>query len=311
MPLNWRWTALAAAALAGTGSAAGVLGTTAAFATTRFCQTYGCDLIEQAGKGWLYRLDTGDAVLVTRASQSPGSPMVGVGLVIYHPQARNFEVDRATFSALQREMLGGVAVSEALGRCYDLLNDTATLYAFGGGANFRQVSCGRFQDAPGSGLSDAMMLVITSLSAAGNTSAPAGPASSGAPRFTEWHFTGCSAGGRSSSVLTAGTASLCTLSVTTVPNGARPISAEFRYELEYSSGGKKQKITLDGVDRWSSGGGGTVQFAASGSQLRFTLPLNVRLRPDRRYSSINAIGTINFDNGSSKRIYEPLSIAQP
>lgn len=135
-------------------------------------------------------------------------------------------------------------------------------------------------------------------------------AGAGAPKFNRWYFTTCSDAqtGAIRSNLVAGRAHLCELVIETTPNGARPLNAEFRYELEYREGGVSKKLTLDSVDRWSSSGGGLAKFRQEGSRLVFTLPLNVRARAERVYTTIGVVGTVNFDNGSSKRVYEPLSI---
>lgn len=134
---------------------------------------------------------------------------------------------------------------------------------------------------------------------------------SGAPKFVQWAFTGCTSQGRTTSFLVAGQGSACGLNIDFIPNGASAISAEFRYELEYVENGQKGKLVLDGVDRWSVSGGGNVQAQFFSNRLAFQVPLNVRLRPMRRYTSINVIASIVFDNGSSKRVYEPLPIMQP
>ena len=159
--------------------------------------------------------------------------------------------------------------------------------------------------AAGSG-SPVSVPLSTSSGAKGSTGGPAG-----APKFVQWSFTGCTAQGRTTAALVAGQGSTCGLNIDLIPNGAAAISAEFRYELEYVENGTKSKLTLDGVDRWSAGGGGNVTAQTFGSRLAFQLPLNVRLRPLRRYTSINVVGSIVFDNGSSKRVYEPLTITQP
>ena len=143
-------------------------------------------------------------------------------------------------------------------------------------------------------------------SGATNTGGPVG-----APRFLQWAFTGCTAQGRTTALLLAGQGSACGLNIDFIPNGASAISAEFRYELEYVENGQKGKLVLDGVDRWSAGGGGNVQAQLFSNRLAFQLPLNVRLRLLRCYTSINVIASIVFDNGSSKRVYEPLAIMQP
>lgn len=148
--------------------------------------------------------------------------------------------------------------------------------------------------------------------AAPRASTPAPPASpvSGAPKFTEWYFTACrdTASGASRAGLVAGRAHLCDLVIETVPNGARPVAAEFRYELEYREGGRTGKLTLPGVDRWPPAGGTVTRFRQEGSRLIFTLPLNVRARAERVYTSINVTGKVTFDNGSVKSVYEPLPV---
>ncbi|MFC4637880.1 hypothetical protein [Deinococcus hohokamensis] len=57
-------------------------------------------------------------------------------------------------------------------------------------------------------------------------------------------------------------------------------------------------------DKWAS----VTRFRQEGSKLIFTLPLNVRARPERVYTSINVTATLFFDNGSSKKVYEPLPV---
>lgn len=132
----------------------------------------------------------------------------------------------------------------------------------------------------------------------------------GAPKFTEWYFTTCrdTVSGASRAGLVAGRAHLCDLVIETVPNGARPVAAEFRYELEYREGGRTGKLTLPGVDRWPSSGGTMTRFRQEGSRLIFTLPLNVRVRAERVYTSLGVTGKVTFDNGSVKSVYEPLPV---
>lgn len=133
----------------------------------------------------------------------------------------------------------------------------------------------------------------------------------GAPKFTEWYFTTCrdTVSGASRAGLVAGRAHLCDLVIETVPNGARPVAAEFRYELEYREGGRTGKLTLPGVDAWPPRAGDTVtRFRQEGSRLVFTLPLNVRVRAERVYTSLGVTGKVTFDNGSVKSIYEALPV---
>ena len=140
------------------------------------------------------------------------------------------------------------------------------------------------------------------------TTAPNGAA----PKFTQWYFTGCrdATTGTRRNVLVAGNAALCDLTIETIPNGARVASADFRYELEFREGGRSGTLALDTTDYWPSSSGVKTSFNASGSKLNFTLPLNVRWRTDRVYTSINVTATVYFDNGSSKRVFEKLPVSQ-
>lgn len=135
-------------------------------------------------------------------------------------------------------------------------------------------------------------------------------ATGAAPKFTQWYFGSCrdAASGRPSAGLLAGRAHLCELVIETVPNGAQPVSATFNYELEYREGGRAGKLQLDSGDTWPSGSGARVAYRAEGSKLIFTLPLNVRVRPERVYTSLNVTAAITFDNGATKRVYEPLPV---
>lgn len=142
-------------------------------------------------------------------------------------------------------------------------------------------------------------------------SAPVAAATGEAPRFKQWYFTNCTEekSGAVPSQLRAGQLHRCSLVIETIPNGATPVSTVFSFELEYTQDGRNGKITLDDRDVWQAGGvSGPVSLRTEGSRLIFTLPLNVRSRADRRYTSINVSGTIHFSNGGSKRVYEKLPV---
>lgn len=137
------------------------------------------------------------------------------------------------------------------------------------------------------------------------------PATGGeAPKFTRWYFTTCRdvTSGTVRTGLVAGRAHLCDLVIETVPNGVMPVSASFRYELEYREGGRTGKLTLDSTDVWPSGGAAGAKYRQSGSNLIFTLPLNVRARAERVYTSLNVTASVVFGNGAVKRVYEPLPV---
>lgn len=131
-----------------------------------------------------------------------------------------------------------------------------------------------------------------------------------APKFSRWYFTTCRdvGSGTVRTGLVAGRAHLCDLVIETIPNGAQPVSAVFRYELEYREAGRTGKLTLDTADVWPSSGGPVTTFRTSGNNLVFTLPLNVRARADRVYTSINVTASVTFSNGSTKKVYEPLPV---
>ncbi|MDO4264262.1 MAG: hypothetical protein Q4C67_08685 [Deinococcus sp.] len=131
-----------------------------------------------------------------------------------------------------------------------------------------------------------------------------------APKFTQWYFTTCTDTGSGAvrSQLRAGQTHRCQLVIETVPNGAAPIGATFTYELEYVEAGRSGKLQLTTRDVWQAGSDSSIRHRTEGSRLIFNLPLNVRARPERRYTSINVTANVTFDNGSSKKIYEKLPV---
>lgn len=137
-----------------------------------------------------------------------------------------------------------------------------------------------------------------------------GAVSSVAPTFPQWYFTTCqdAASGERHTGLTVGTLQFCSLVIETVPNGARPVSASFSYELEYVEDGETKKKAISARSQWPSAGDPAVNFNEQGSNLIFELPLMVRERDGRQYTSMNATGDIVFDNGSQKRVYEKLPL---
>ena len=309
MPLTLRRLgAVGALAFSASAGAAGLLNTTQPFLTSAFCRTYACTLISQTGNTWSYRLNTGDAVLLARASGAASGRIVSLSLVVSYPNAGAISTDLRTFQDLQLAAVGRVVATSGFARCYESLNGVERLASFGVGSDFRDVFCARVLD----GSVDAM---LASVSATGGNAEPTAAVTTGsgtgAPKFLQWYFTRCTSARGATASLIAGQGSTCGLNVDIVPNGVEAIAAEFRYELEYVENGVKGKLTLDGVDRWSVGGSGNVQGQMFYNRLTFQLPLNVRLRAERRYTSLNVIGTVVFGNGSSKRIYEPLPIMQP
>lgn len=151
------------------------------------------------------------------------------------------------------------------------------------------------------------------LTPAGEETAPAlAPTSGNAPKFAGWHFGFCrdDETGQLQEGLSRGRLQHCPLVINTVPNGARPVSADFNYELEYPDAyGTTQKFAIDAPDHWPPAPyQPTTVFRQDGDNLIFILPLIVKDRIDRPYNSINVTGEIVFDNGSSKKVYEKLPV---
>jgi hypothetical protein len=140
-------------------------------------------------------------------------------------------------------------------------------------------------------------------------STPSPAQSSGVvPKFTQWYFTTCR-DAQTNTVragLIAGRAHLCDLVIETIPNGSLPDSATFSYELEYRENGQAGKLKLSGTDGWQAEGN-NVNFRREGQKLIFTLPLNVRIRSNRVYTSLNVIGALNY-GGVVKKVFEPLPV---
>lgn len=137
-------------------------------------------------------------------------------------------------------------------------------------------------------------------------------ANANAPKFIGWHFGDChdQQTGQLQTGLSRGRLQNCPLVIETVPNGAQPTNADFNYELEYPDEyGIIQKFAIDAPDHWPTAPGRPkTVFRQNGNILIFILPLIVKDRADRPYTSINMIGQIHFSNGSSKKVYEKLPI---
>lgn len=139
--------------------------------------------------------------------------------------------------------------------------------------------------------------------------APAPPVQTQIPRFTTWVFTRCTdvETGAARTSLRAGVTHRCELVIDTLGGGINPVAAEFRYELEYREGGQTRKLTLDTVDRWNPSST-NIRFRREGNRYIFELPLNVRARAERTYTSLNVTARLVFPDGTSKQVYEPLPV---
>ncbi|MDO4263204.1 MAG: hypothetical protein Q4C67_03310 [Deinococcus sp.] len=132
-----------------------------------------------------------------------------------------------------------------------------------------------------------------------------------APKFNQWYLQGCVVG--DSGLLpyvVAGRANYCAITVKVTPNGALPVKAVFSYELEWAQGGKVQKVTLPGKDVWTPHGSNEVGLEISNYSYDIYLPINVRNRPDRVYTSINVTGNFSFSNGSTKKVFEKINVVR-
>ncbi|MFB9993709.1 hypothetical protein ACFFLM_17245 [Deinococcus oregonensis] len=219
------------------------------------------------------------------------------------------DIDRATFADLQRTAIGYTAFTGRIEPCYGATSER-TLSSYPA-PNARSILCVR------DGGLTAVALLADLTSTNSNAPAPARPATTtsstaapdnAAPKLLDWSFTSCRSNRGVTAYLPLGEGAACTLQVNTVPNGRRLISASFEYELEYYVGSATAKIRIPGRDTYAASGGGNVKLSQQGGSLSFTLPLNVRARSDRRYVRVGAIGTLVFDDGTSKRVYEPLDI---
>lgn len=132
-----------------------------------------------------------------------------------------------------------------------------------------------------------------------------------APTFTGWTLERCVRGSQAGPVLTAGAGvHRCDITIDTVPNGARPVRAEFSYELSYpGADGRPVRIALPDMDVWDTHTSSSpLRLMAQGAQLRITLPLSVRKRPDRVYTELLVIGRLYFDNRASKTITQVIKV---
>lgn len=139
--------------------------------------------------------------------------------------------------------------------------------------------------------------------------APTNQAHAETPSFYRWYFTTCDDTKTydTRTGILAGRPYQCELVIETHLYNVSLVSAVFTYELEYNERGVTKKIKLKTPDKWPSKTS-DVFFSQGEGKLSFMLPINVRSRKDRKYHNINVIGTFKFNDGSKKRIIEPLPI---
>ncbi|WP_064015229.1 hypothetical protein [Deinococcus puniceus] len=293
--------ALSSAALS-TASAAGILGTRDSFYNSPFCRQYSCSEPYRNGQNWIYNLNTGDRAFIRRENDD-AQGRIELMAIFIDEDAFYAETDRATFANLQRTAIGYAAFTGRIEPCYGATSER--LLSSYPAPNARSILCVR--DGGQTAIALLADLTYTNYSAPAPARA-ATTTNNAALKLLDWSFTSCRSNRGVTAYLPLGEGAACTLRVNTVPNGRRLISASFEYELEYYVGGATAKLRLPGRDTYAVGGGGNVKLAQQGGSFSFTLPLNVRARADRRYVRVGAIGTLVFDDGTSKKVYEPLDI---
>lgn len=282
-------------------SAAGLLGTRDSFFNSAFCRQYRCGEPYRSGQNWMYRLSTGDTAFIRRENNDAQGRIELMALFINEDRF-HADVDRETFAALQRTAIGYAAFSGRIEPCYGATG-VRELVSYPA-PNARSVLCLR----DGNQTAVALLADLSDTTYSASKATPAPTTSGGRVKLNEWHFTGCRSDRGFTSYLPLGQGAACTLQVQGDLNGQRVISATFEYELEYPSGSSLAKFRVEGRDTYSASGGGHVKLTQQGNTLKFTLPINVRARADRRYVRVGVIGTLVFADGRSKRVYETLNI---
>ncbi|MFC4640021.1 hypothetical protein [Deinococcus hohokamensis] len=128
------------------------------------------------------------------------------------------------------------------------------------------------------------------------------------PKFFDWRFERCTAGGISSSQAVLGKKNLCYLSIDVEKSSLKPVRARFSYELFYNTAsGKTESLKVPETDEWIAPLGGNVTATITASSLaagkyNFVLPISVRLRTDRLYHRVKVVGDVYFNNGTFKRV---------
>lgn len=290
--------ALGALGLLSNAAAAGILGTTGSFFNSSFCRAYGCGEPYRSGQNWMYRLNTGDLAFIRRENNDAQGRIEMMALFI-NEDSFHADVDRETFAALQKTAIGYTAFTGRIEPCYGATGvRELTSYP---APNAQSIVCLRDSNRTA-------IALLADLSYSNTAPAPAYSGSGGPPKLMDWLFTTCRSNRGVTATLPLGEGAVCTLRVNATLNGHRLISATFDYELEYPAGRELVKMRLPGRDTYVASGGGNVKFAQQGNSLNFSLPLNVRARADRRYVRLGVIGTLVFDDGTTKRVYEALNI---
>ncbi|ADV65698.1 hypothetical protein [Deinococcus maricopensis] len=280
--------------------AAGLLGTTGSVANSDFCREYSCEGPTLNGPDRLYDLNTGDRLAVRYGNASRISRLS----LLFDGDNLDASTDRLTIRDLQALAFGRVAKDVRPESCYGSRN-VLTLAARPD-PTADALTC--LNDG------DVTRVDITASSTYLNRPLTATPTTSAAPanelKLREWYFKNCRASTSVTGYLPVGTSSRCDL-IIEITRPTPVVRAEFTYELEYTQNGQPYKTLLPGKDTWQQGrapGTTDPRLTQNGATITANLSFNVRNVPGRRVTSINAIGTLTFQDGTVKRVYEPLQI---
>lgn len=292
-----------ALALASGAGAAGVLGTSQAVSTSAFCKQYGCSLVENSGREWLYSLKTGtQLLLVQRESGDAGSRITQVSLLSDNSNV-NADLDRRTFGEMQKLALGFVSNTGRVENCYALNGSDYRVMADGPDERTRQIYCD-WDEAYTRFVIEADRNYLT-------RTAPSTVASTGPTKLNNWYFTGCDVQGVPSDYLPTGKPSRCMLVINTKGTASQVVRAEFQYEIEYVQNGKYVKKLLPEKEYWwpaRTQTGLDPRVSQQGRTIYANLGLAIKSVPGRRVISLNTVARLTFANGVVKTACEPLTV---
>ncbi|MBZ9752339.1 hypothetical protein K7W42_15920 [Deinococcus sp. HMF7604] len=301
-----RHTALTAAFLLATpASAAGLLGTSGAVSTSAFCQQYRCELDEQWGRTWTYRLRVAGSQLleVERESSEPGSRITAVSLHSANEDV-NADLDRSTFAAVQQMAMGFVSNTGRLDPCYALDGSNYRVLATSPDERTARIYCDwdpaytRFVIE-----ADRNYLTRTAPSAVTLTGGPT--------KLNVWSFRSCKSAVGVNTYLQSGQAARCDLVIETKGAQSAVVRAEFQYEIEYVQNGQYVKKLLPEKELWLPGrtpGALDPRVTQQGRTVTANISLAVKSVPGRQVTSLNTIAKLTFANGAVKTAYEPLLV---
>lgn len=292
-----------ALALVSSAGAAGILGTSQAVSTSAFCKQYGCKLLENSGREWLYTLNTRTQLLgVQRESGDAGSRITEISLYADNADV-NADLDRKTFGDMQKLALGFVSNTGRIESCYALNGSDYRVMADSPDDRTRQIYCD-WDEAYTRFVIEADRDYLA-------RTAPAASLGSGPTKLNNWYFSGCTVEGAASDYLPTGKAARCNLVINTKGATSQVVRAEFQYEIEYVQNGKYVKKLLPEKEYWWPGRNQAAldpRVSQQGRTINANLSLAIKNVPGRRVISLNTVARLTFANGVVKTAYEPLTV---